>query len=182
MSGQRQRGMILITSLVFLVVLTLLAVTAINSATLQSRMAGNQRSKARALEDANSALAYIESVLGSPDFLRCNPAFAGGDDPPADCTPDSASLPVRSPGTDAPDNPDYFLADDFWQRGGVGSYTSPGSPDAPVEYVVEYLHELGGNLDPSAPATTLFFRITARARDKSPAASATVQSVYEIVR
>lgn len=58
-----QRGFILITSLLFLVIITLLALSGINSSTLQQKMATNNNDKAASLQSANSALAYAENRI-----------------------------------------------------------------------------------------------------------------------
>lgn len=61
--GKDQDGFILITSLLFLVIITLLALSGIDSATLQQKMATNSESKSRSLIASNSALAHAESVI-----------------------------------------------------------------------------------------------------------------------
>lgn len=54
--GRRQGGAVLIVTLMFLVILTLLGVTAMTSTTMEERMAGNTRDSAIALQAAESAL------------------------------------------------------------------------------------------------------------------------------
>ncbi len=58
-----QEGMVLITSLVFLVVLTLLGVTAMRSAGLEENMAANLRNTLRAEQAAEMATRYGEEWL-----------------------------------------------------------------------------------------------------------------------
>lgn len=60
----QERGFVLIVALLFLLVLTLLAVALFRSGGLQERIAGNTREKQRALEAAQSALQYGEWWLG----------------------------------------------------------------------------------------------------------------------
>lgn len=64
----QQRGFILITSLVFLVVITLLAVSAMNRSTLQERMASNMRDHSRAEQAADAALRGVEHMLANKAF------------------------------------------------------------------------------------------------------------------
>ncbi|HYC48333.1 MAG TPA: PilX N-terminal domain-containing pilus assembly protein [Thermoanaerobaculia bacterium] len=55
-AGRRQRGAVLIVTLLFLVVLTMLGVTAMTSTTMEERMAGNTRDASLALQAAEAAL------------------------------------------------------------------------------------------------------------------------------
>ncbi len=61
----RQRGMTLMVSLVFLIILTMLGVTAVSDNSLQERMAGNTRQRDLAFQAAEAALRYAESTLPS---------------------------------------------------------------------------------------------------------------------
>ena len=54
--GNRERGAILIVTLLFLVILTMLGVTAMSGTTMEERMAGNARDGGIALQAAESAL------------------------------------------------------------------------------------------------------------------------------
>lgn len=60
----KQRGSILIVSLMILVVLTMIGVSSMSSSSLQERMAGNFRDRQIAFQAAETALAYAE------DFAR----------------------------------------------------------------------------------------------------------------
>lgn len=57
---QRQSGIALITGLIFLVVLTLLGVTAMRATSLEERMAGNMRDRNLAMESASACLRDAE--------------------------------------------------------------------------------------------------------------------------
>jgi type IV pilus assembly protein PilX len=67
MSGLKsaQRGMVLVTSLLLLVVVTILAVAMFRSFGVDERIAGNLREKQRALNAAESAEQYAEAWLAS---------------------------------------------------------------------------------------------------------------------
>ena len=54
--GGRQRGAVLIVTLLFLVILTMLGVTAMSGTTMEERMAGNARDGSIALQAAEAAL------------------------------------------------------------------------------------------------------------------------------
>ncbi len=65
-TGATQRGSALVISLVFLVVMTLIAVGAMRDTTLQERMAGNLRDRSLAFQAAEAALREGENWLLSP--------------------------------------------------------------------------------------------------------------------
>lgn len=56
-----QQGVVLVVSLIFLLLLSLLGLASIQSATLQERMAGNQRDHDMAFQAAEAALRWAES-------------------------------------------------------------------------------------------------------------------------
>jgi type IV pilus assembly protein PilX len=62
-SPNRQRGATLAVALMFLVVLTLLSVSSVRTATMQERMAGNNRDRNLAFQAAESALRAAEVYL-----------------------------------------------------------------------------------------------------------------------
>ncbi len=67
-SGSRaraQRGFVLVTGLLFLVVVTLLAIALFRSSGLMERLSANSRDKQRAFESAQAALQYGEWFLGN---------------------------------------------------------------------------------------------------------------------
>lgn len=63
-SRSRQRGVALIISLIFLVLLTLIAVSAMQGTILQERMAGNTRNRMLAFQAAEAALKAGEASIG----------------------------------------------------------------------------------------------------------------------
>lgn len=69
---RRQRGTTLIVALIMLVLLTLFAVSSLNTANTNLKVVGNMQSKNEALNAAQQA---IESVLSTPQFIS-NPANA----------------------------------------------------------------------------------------------------------
>jgi type IV pilus assembly protein PilX len=65
--AQGQRGFILVTGLLFLVVMTLLALAMFRSTGLMDRISANARDKQRSFEAAESALQYAEWWLNNND-------------------------------------------------------------------------------------------------------------------
>jgi type IV pilus assembly protein PilX len=61
-----ERGAVLVVGLVFLLLMTLIGVTAFSAATQEERMAGNTRDRLRAFEAAEQALRDCERHLSGP--------------------------------------------------------------------------------------------------------------------
>jgi type IV pilus assembly protein PilX len=79
-SMKRQRGFSLIMVLIFLVLLTILGVTAMQTSTLEERMAGNLRNENLAFQAAESALREAEAFLSEvtlPSFDTTTSATPG---------------------------------------------------------------------------------------------------------
>ncbi|MDF1691176.1 MAG: PilX N-terminal domain-containing pilus assembly protein [Zhongshania sp.] len=60
-----QRGAVLIVSLVFMLILTIISIASMQTATLQERMAGNMKENTIAFQSAEAALRTAEAVLRS---------------------------------------------------------------------------------------------------------------------
>ena len=65
-AGRRQQGAVLVVGLVFLLLMTLIGVSAFAVATQEERMAGSTRDRQRALEAAERALRDCERHLSGP--------------------------------------------------------------------------------------------------------------------
>lgn len=77
----RQRGLVLVTGLLFLVVITLLALTLFRSTGLLERIAANTRDKQRSFEVAQSALQYGEYMISQGyggDGSACDKGLVSG--------------------------------------------------------------------------------------------------------
>lgn len=88
-----QSGAVLVVGLIFLVLLTLIGISAFNVATQEERMAGNERDRAVAFEAAERALRDCEEYLGSP--LPPKVSADGSLDPGM-----YKSVPSQTPGPD----------------------------------------------------------------------------------
>lgn len=78
----RQDGMVLITGLIFMVVLTLIVVASMRTTLLEERMAGNARDTDLAFQAAEAALRAGEEVLNSDlleEFTSTSPAYLSVD-------------------------------------------------------------------------------------------------------
>ena len=181
MQAREQQGFILVTSLIFLVVLTLLAVSAISSATLQQRMAANQQDKAEALDRANSALAYVGHLLRDKRLGLCHAALGAAAGSAVNCPEVLPNLPIRLAGPQTPDTPARYLGDAFWSAGPTAQYAAPGS-NARTDYVVEALTVELTSLN--ARPDRWRFRVTARTGGGGGgrAGRAVAQMIFEVAR
>jgi len=190
-SPNRSHGFILVTSLVFLVVITLLAVSAMNSTTVQERMASNLREKSRARQAADAGLRHAELQLASPAFDKLPALY--------DCNPSTASTePATSSAIrvchersmlqleQTPGNPLYktFLDQAVWNNPAVAIDSDDRVGDREITFFVEAIqHQFNGaDLNPDRAAVGdggVYYRITTRAHGENQSAIAVTQSIYE---
>lgn len=62
-NSNKQRGFVLVVSMIFLIVMTLLTITAINKSTLGEKITGNLRSQEMAFEAAEKGLRFCERQI-----------------------------------------------------------------------------------------------------------------------
>lgn len=118
-SSRRQQGAVLIMSMVFLLIMTMLGVSAFNSSTMEEKMSSNMRDRMVALQAAEVALEagqeYMDSIAAVTDF-------------------------------DDGDNGLYSTNDDVWEtldwNGFVEDYVYDGTDTHPVVYVPGVLAEV----------------------------------------
>ncbi len=77
-TARSEHGMVLVTALILLAVLTLVAVVAMRTTTLDLRMANNAMLKARAFEGSEGARVQVPDVLDKHVFYRGWPTTAVG--------------------------------------------------------------------------------------------------------
>lgn len=86
MPPARQRGVVLAISLIFLLLLTLIGVTAMQSTTLQERMAGNFRNRDLAFQAAEAGLRsaedWIDGIVSTAALDGANGKLGDGDTEP----------------------------------------------------------------------------------------------------
>ncbi|MGV6397566.1 pilus assembly PilX family protein [Pseudomonas caspiana] len=150
-----QKGMVLVVSLIFLLLLTLLGVSAMQNATMQEKMAGSVMVRNQSFQFAEAALRLGESAIQKTDFVlaKCTPV--------ANCAPpsDSTGFPAAGAGASgvtwvqAGTNAVYALQN-------IGTTTTPISRPPTC----------------SANATVTLYRVTASAKQGT---SVTVlESIY----
>jgi type IV pilus assembly protein PilX len=172
--AKQQRGMSLISSLIFLGVLTTLGYSSITTAFMQERMSGAWQDRKLANQAAEMALrdaeAYIaSSVNGLTGFNQeCNNGL---------CYNGPQGYAANTPAD---------LASNVWDTSGIfgnadktityGQMTSAPS----ISGVVEQPHYLieGFRKQQAGQGDTIFYRITVRAMGARPGTAVTLQEIY----
>lgn len=157
----RQRGTVLIVSLIFLMILTLLGVSAIQNTTLEERMAGNFRSNTAAFQAAESALRAGENWLDSNFNIRPLPQKTGGNGIWVFNAPDPVAGTSKAW---------WKEADDAWWAANAQSYTHnlsfvSGKNLNPPRYLVEEVGLMKDPLNIGQPQDNsgrYFYQVTAR--------------------
>ena len=159
-----QTGSVLIISLLILLVMTLISVTAMKTSTVEEKMSGNVRDRNIAFQAAEAALRDAEIYAGS---IASVTAFNG----------DQTGLYP----TDA--DPDPF-DDSTWANSLAGSYSD--AADDP-KYIIELVAEgegagdelnIGNYGESSGSSSVNTFRITARGTGKSSTSYVYLQEYY----
>ncbi len=172
-SSHRQQGAVLVVSLLLLLVLTVLALTASQSTRLQERMAGNARDTDLAFQAAEAGLREAEARL---DTLA---AANGGR--PTDCGPDQ-NCDVRQRSVDYID---FARDDDWWSTNGLeygGDEQQISGIVRDPEYHTEVWAEVRDTLTVGRPgaAGTAFYVHTAKSLGGTDTATVVLQSVQAL--
>lgn len=169
-----QKGVALVMSMVFLLILTLIGVTAMNTSALEERMAGNMVDKNYALQAAESALLAGEQWIINQGVL---PVFS----PPQ--PNDGLHLPSTG------QYPVWYETTGVWTGTDIINYVGLGKVKSQPKFIIEYMGKSstgkskgtgGGYGAPSNPEIDVF-RVTARGTGGTDDAVTMVQSTYEIL-
>ncbi|MEZ5488962.1 MAG: PilX N-terminal domain-containing pilus assembly protein [Gammaproteobacteria bacterium] len=170
-----QQGAVLVFCLVFLVVLTMMAVTGMETSILEERMSGNLRDQSSAFQAAESALKVAENWLD--DQIELPDTSSNG----------STTVWVR----DSMDpNPSDSLF--WWQGSSTGESWWNTNAEAlsgfsvvnsQPQYIIEHLLEasVGQSIaigNGEIPLPRVFHRITSRAEGATGSAEVTLQSTF----
>ena len=173
-SRHRQRGVALVMALVFLLLLTLLGITALNTTSLEGKMATNVKDRNLAFQAAESALTlggnWLNNQIGKPVFPNNNIGLY---------------LPSTT-ATEVWDSVDWSGSNlaTFPNTPGQSGSGNLGKVNTQPKYIIEDLGEIqesGGSLvmssDYKSKGTTIL-RVTARGTGGTDAAVVMVQSTY----
>jgi type IV pilus assembly protein PilX len=164
----KEGGAALIVSLLFLLIMTLTGIAAIQVATMEERMSGNQRDRNLAFQAAESALRAGEAaLLAALPPATSSPTAAFGCTGAYSCSP-TTNLSASS---------------SVWSGARAVSYTGTLSNlGAPPKYIIELLTPVpqtnGVVLGSSVTGGQCFYRVTARGTGGSTNATVVLQSTY----
>jgi type IV pilus assembly protein PilX len=187
----RQRGAVLIVALLFLVILTMLGVTAMTGTTMEQRMAGNTRDLAVALQSAEAAMRdarrdingqYFTGAPGRTPSMHISQFGDGTGSDNGSCSTTAKGLcrpPAYTPVTNAL-LPSALNIDSTASYAVYGTYT--GAPQVvgvsnQPRYLIEIfcLPQHGASIG-SAPCK--FYRITARGYGSNPNSQISLQEIF----
>ncbi len=161
-TGGRQRGAVLVITLIMLLVLTILGITAMQTTTMQEKMAGNARDRDLAFQSAESALRagedYIEGLTATSGFGSTSGLYSE-----SDAEPD-------------------WTASSTWSSAITYSNAIQGVAAAP-KYYIKILAVVSAPrtslvLPPNVGGTVTIFQITAKGTGSSPNSQVVLQSRY----
>ena len=187
-SGRIERGMVLITTLLLLIVITILALTMFRGAGLENVIAGNTLDKQRALQAADSAQEYAEqwlltSAVAQPQQplqttdCQSNPALTTVTTAPVIC---NATLSMQVNGGQVGDVPWYIGGTQVgfpYNPGAALTTSTSGGQNTVYGLPTAYIAELGPDL---TQAATTDYVVDAWSYGGSPNTIAVVESTYRI--
>ncbi len=186
---QKQLGVTFVTGLIFLVVLTLLGITAMKTATIEERMSGNLRDRNLALQAAEMTLRYVEQHIRDDDPATNAPNpidglvgfdtvctggycyYGSGVADPGIATPAASARAVYC----TPACPINYVPGMVFNAGGIG-YTAPVMPvgvPAPT-YLIEGIKKT----PPGSSSVRYYYRITVRAQGAKPGTVVWLQEIF----
>jgi type IV pilus assembly protein PilX len=176
-----QNGVALVMALIFLLLLTMLGITALSTTSLEEKMAANTKERNTAFQAAESALivgeAWVIAQINKPIF----PDNANGLYLPNSCTSNTAKSVWDCPDLNWSSTSDLVVYPSTPTGTVSGGLTKVGTQP---KYIIEDLGEMpetGGSV--VVPTTykgkgNTVLRITARGTGSADAAQVMVQSVY----
>lgn len=191
---QKQSGVVIIVALVTLLVMTMVGLTAIGNATLQERMAANNRFYLQSRLNAETALREAEDYLsnritGTPLILNTNnDVLTLITDNNHIYLNDANSLKAPTAQVDSPSS-NFSLADKTSWAPGLNTQAVPVSnTDNDSEYIIEYIGisdyvtpksvvDLSSSNDPS-PRPSWTFRISAIGYSSNSNIYSVVESIF----
>lgn len=170
----RQQGIALITGLIFLVILTLLGITAARMAGLEERMSGNMRDRSLAMQAAEMALRDAERDIRGPTAGSTrSPAISGISDFVAACTNGLCYNGVAGYATPIWTTANMAAAPSVAYGTNTGATNIPGLSAQP-RYIIEGIQKI-----PPGGGVAFYYRITTRAQGANPNTVVWLQEVFK---
>lgn len=150
--ARQQRGMVLLVSLVFLLLLTMLGISSMQNATLQEKMAGSVNLRNESFQMAEAALRMGESSIKEKSFKMDKCVGT------ARCAPPAEAPTVNSERTDG-------TSGVIWKAGGGGFYgiQNLGTTATPI-------------IRPNCSGTVTLYRVTGVATEGT--STTVLESIY----
>lgn len=159
-----QSGAVLFAALIIFAVVTVIGVAAIQTTTLEEKMAGNLRDQTLAFQAAEAALRAGESWLDAQTTEAV---------PQASCSSGCGTMVYRTNAYDV-------LSNALWETASVRTYAGTLQKVKTVpKYLIEYHSFVPDSLVVGRPSTgRVAYRLTARGTGGSDAARAVLQATY----
>ena len=168
MRQSKQQGVILIISLVMLLLLTLIAMSGMQTTTLEEKIVGNKRNRNLAFQAAESALREAEQWIQGSNTAFNPLKLSNGPFQGADCS--NGLCPTTSPAI-------WAVADFNWSVKGR-SYTGVlQTISQQPRYVIELLEQ---KVNVDSNKMSALFRITVMAWGSDPNVVVQLQSLYNL--
>jgi type IV pilus assembly protein PilX len=165
-SSTAERGVALVTALVFLLLLTLIGISSMGTTSLEEKMSNNSRDRNLAFQAAETALFTAETWISS---LASQPS-------PWPDIPSGLYDPVGS-GTQHWNNSATWTTSSHISHPCTPTGCTSGTTLSGIATQPKYIIEKLGPVDSSAP-NTIAYRITARGTGSTNAAVVMLQSTY----
>jgi type IV pilus assembly protein PilX len=182
--ARRDRGMVLITSLLLLLVVTILALAMFRGVGLENRIAGNVMDKQRAVQAATSSEDYAEQWLlnnvSNATATVCSGATFTAATTPTICSNTLATstdalsvltVPWQMSGTSVGYGYDPITS------GTTTLFPTTGGPDSYAQAPTVYVADLGSD---ATYANATDYQVDAWSYGGSPGTVAVVESIYQI--
>lgn len=188
----KQSGFVLVTAVMFLVVLTILALSIMGTGTLEERMAGYARDRQLAFQSAEAALREAErDILYGNRGIIGEMGFVDGCSDDGLCKPKKTGRPIWGD-LEISTNPGYAA----WMKGDntnavkstkYGTFSAPPSPilndvAAQPRYIIEVLKVMSSGtslVGGTGPASsTIVYRVTAVGFGRQVTTRVVLQGLY----
>jgi type IV pilus assembly protein PilX len=162
----KQKGFILIVSLIFLVILSMFGIAMFSGVSMDERMSGNQREKSRSLDAAQAALDNAANWLKQP--INSGIPCVATTPQPNVCTNELTN----------PDKPENWTTYASFQPQVMDLTTGANTVNtyvAQTQYYIQFLGYVGN------PTNNIgMYRVTAAAKGGNSTATSVVQAVYQV--
>jgi type IV pilus assembly protein PilX len=179
-SGRRQRGAVMVISLLLLLIMTVLALSASQTTRMQERMAGNSRDHDLALQSAEAG------VRGAERWIKDLAAA------PSPCASGKCNVyELDVPANDKSQTKPLIYRNQTWWDGVAQSYTAssdikgsssePGMAKANPQFMIEEQEDVPDALSvppTGPPPSRLYYKITARGVGGSDQSAVVIQSTW----